>query len=164
MKHKHNRMTKYHRFAAFWVGILLSMVIGGMIFDKEVRANAVDHPMVDPYVMSYGEEPEKKLTAKELKLSDAVVKTIEIVFGKEAESAKIVASCESSKNPHAKSNKSTATGVFQIIKGTWEGYKCQGDRENAFDNIVCAKRIYDAQGGWSTSGGWEASAHCHKQP
>jgi len=161
MTRKRHSIRLTYTIAYFFVALLFSIVIGSFMFEKNAEAT-----FINPYIHSAEapiSETEIGTSGGDFKLSDAVVKTIEIVFGEDAESAKAVAFCESSKNPHAKSKISSATGLFQIIKGTWKGYKCQGDPENAFDNIVCAKRIYDAQGSWNTSGGWQASAYCHKQ-
>ncbi len=44
-------------------------------------------------------------------------------------------------DPVAKNPGSSATGLFQIISGTWRNYKCEGDVKNAADNITCAKKI-----------------------
>ena len=52
----------------------------------------------------------------------------------------------------------TAYGPFQIIKGTFQLYKCAGDRRNIHDNINCATRII-AKGDLYH---WKASAHEHK--
>lgn len=49
-------------------------------------------------------------------------------------------------NPSAKNPRSTATGVFQILIGTWHAYGCTGERTNAADNIRCARKIYDESG------------------
>jgi hypothetical protein len=57
-----------------------------------------------------------------------------------------VARAESRFVPTAKNPHSTATGVFQILIGTWNHYKCTGSRTNAADNIRCAKKIYDREG------------------
>ena len=71
-------------------------------------------------------------------------------FGEHAEKAIKVAKCESGLNPNAKNKHSTASGVFQIIKGTWIGNrKAMGLdtdlslRFNAEENIKTAKYIYD---------------------
>lgn len=57
-----------------------------------------------------------------------------------------VARAESSFNPTIKNPNSTATGVFQILIGTWKGYGCAGSRIDAADNISCARKIYDTEG------------------
>ncbi len=54
-----------------------------------------------------------------------------------------VARAESQFHPKAKNPNSTATGVFQILTGTWRNYKCVGDILNAEDNIACARIIYN---------------------
>lgn len=64
-----------------------------------------------------------------------------------------IADAESSFNPSAKNASSTATGIFQILKGTWKSYDCSGVRTNASDNIACARKIYDDSGTrpWNSS-------------
>lgn len=59
-----------------------------------------------------------------------------------------IARAESQFIATAKNPKSTATGVFQILIGTWEdpAYGCTGDRMNPRDNIACARKIYDVSG------------------
>jgi hypothetical protein len=95
-----------------------------------------------------------------------VINLIKIYFSRdEVDGALAVAKCESGFNAKAKNPNSSASGVFQIIRGTFKQFKCEGDVFSAEDNIKCARKIYDYYGGrWSTSGGWEASAHCHLQP
>lgn len=41
---------------------------------------------------------------------------------------------------------SSARGCFQILKGTWAYYKCEGDVMDDYDNIACARIIYDING------------------
>jgi hypothetical protein len=68
-----------------------------------------------------------------------------------------IAKCESGYRPDAKNGSSTATGIFQILIGTWESNKCTGERTNFEDNIWCAWKIYDKRGNqpWvSSSGCW----------
>lgn len=67
-----------------------------------------------------------------------------------------IAMCESSLNPTAKNQNSSASGLFQIIRGTWSEAGCTGDVFNEDDNIVCAKRLYDKQG----LKPWKASKGC----
>lgn len=64
-----------------------------------------------------------------------------------------IARAESSFDPKAKNPNSTATGIFQILIGTWNDYKCLGERTDALDNIVCARKIYDDVGTtpWNSS-------------
>lgn len=57
-----------------------------------------------------------------------------------------VAKAESSFIPTAKNPASTATGIFQILIGTWKAYGCTGSRVNAADNIACARKIYNDSG------------------
>lgn len=57
-----------------------------------------------------------------------------------------IAQYESSFNPNNKNPNSSASGLFQILKGTWKAYKCEGDVFNPTDNIACAKKIYADSG------------------
>jgi len=86
------------------------------------------------------------------------------VFKSDCDRAIEVAKAESNFNPNAKNGHSTATGIFQIVIGTWKGNHCEGERTNALDNAKCAHKIYLASGKrFSTSNGWEASYHLHHQ-
>jgi hypothetical protein len=94
----------------------------------------------------------------------AVKRQICDVFKSDCDRAIQVAWAESGFRPDAKNGTSTATGVFQIIIGTWNLYKCEGERTNSVDNIKCAKKIYDRNHGkFNTGGGWAASFHAHQQ-
>lgn len=65
-----------------------------------------------------------------------------------------IAYAESGLDPEAQNASSTAEGIYQILKGTWEAYDCSGDRLNATDNINCAMKIMK-QSGYHA---WDASA------
>ena len=70
-----------------------------------------------------------------------------------------IAKCESGYRLNAKNPTSTATGIFQILTGTWGYAKCEGSRTNMEDNIRCAYKVRDLQG----NSAWNASKHCWKQ-
>lgn len=57
-----------------------------------------------------------------------------------------IAAAESSFEPDAKNPDSTATGLFQILAGTWKAYGCTGSRTDSMDNIACAKKMYREDG------------------
>lgn len=63
--------------------------------------------------------------------------------------------CHGPINPSADNPNSSAKGVFQILDGTWAGYRCEGDPYDEDDNIECARRIWEAR----KLRDWEASAH-----
>ena len=67
-----------------------------------------------------------------------------------------VARCESGLRPDAKNGSSTATGIFQIIIGTWDSNKCTGERWDFVDNIDCAYKLLKSRGFQP----WDASKHC----
>jgi hypothetical protein len=62
-----------------------------------------------------------------------------------------IAHCESRHNPKAKSNISTASGLYQFINGTWKNH-CKGDVFNEDDNIACFMKLYPKYPQW-----WECA-------
>jgi len=67
-----------------------------------------------------------------------------------------IAKCESGFKPDAKNGSSTATGIFQIVIGTWDGNRCDGERWNYIDNIKCGWKIYKERG----TQPWVSSINC----
>lgn len=69
-----------------------------------------------------------------------------------------VGRCESGfkLNQNAKNKSSTATGVFQIIIGTWDSNRCSGERWDFIDNIDCAYKLLKSRGFQP----WNASKAC----
>lgn len=56
-------------------------------------------------------------------------------------------------DPKAKNPGSTATGIFQILIGTWKSNRCTGDIMDFKDNTWCGYKIMAGQG----EGAWNAS-------
>ena len=54
-----------------------------------------------------------------------------------------IAEAESNFNPEATNSKSTAKGLFQILKGTAKKYCPEANLFNPEENIECAKKIYE---------------------
>jgi len=57
-----------------------------------------------------------------------------------------IARYESNFNPRAKNKSSSASGLFQIIAGTWYSNDCVGDKYNFVDNTNCAWKIQSKRG------------------
>lgn len=57
-----------------------------------------------------------------------------------------IARSESNFRANAKNARSTASGVFQIIYGTWNSNNCQGNAFNFVNNIDCAWKIQSRRG------------------
>jgi hypothetical protein len=58
-------------------------------------------------------------------------------------------------NEKATNGSSTASGMFQILWGSWNGNNCQGNAFNYKDSTDCAIKIYKLRG----TQPWETSAH-----
>ena len=70
-----------------------------------------------------------------------------------------IGDCESHYRPTAKNPNSSASGVMQIISGTWYHYGCTGDKWDFKDNIDCGFKIYEKSG----LSPWNASKHCWQE-
>ena len=57
-----------------------------------------------------------------------------------------IAQKESGMNPKAKNKSSSASGLFQIIAGTWYSNDCVGDKYDYKDNTDCAWKIQTKRG------------------
>lgn len=77
-----------------------------------------------------------RFRGEELGLSNNVIKTMIRI-----------SRAESTHDPKAKNKSSTASGLFQILIGTWENkhYQCEGNRYSIVDNTDCAYKIYTVQ-------------------
>ncbi|GAC1367697.1 MAG: hypothetical protein NVS2B12_40640 [Ktedonobacteraceae bacterium] len=74
------------------------------------------------------------------------INVIRGVFGANADQAIRVAECESSLNPYAY-NPSGATGLFQIMPGTWAGTsQAWSSPYNIQANVIAAHEIYVRDG------------------
>ena len=56
-----------------------------------------------------------------------------------------IAWSESRLNPYAKNPDSTASGIFQFLRGTWNR-NCEGSVWNASDNIICGVSLLQSEG------------------
>jgi len=79
-------------------------------------------------------------------------------FGKLADEARLVATCESGMNPKAHNKKTDDRGIFQIHYPIWVKVFGDVDYFDEETNIRLAKQIYDRSGNWSP---WKSSKKCH---
>ncbi|HYD92578.1 MAG TPA: transglycosylase SLT domain-containing protein, partial [Flavobacterium sp.] len=107
----------------------------------------------EKFVPSYEFKLVEKVEAKVEEPKSSVEELIVKHFGEDAPMALRIAKCESNFNPKAKNRYSTASGVFQIIKGTWIGNRRAMGldtnldlRFDAEENIKTAKFIYSKRG------------------
>lgn len=158
------------RICAILVGAAL-LVVPVTVVSSVTTADAAD--MISPIASSSPRptpdsmEVKIDIEAEELyqkyQTNYTIIRKIVKAYGlTEGRTAVHVAFCESSHDPGKTNGKgSTASGLFQIIRGTWDGYHCTGNPFNADDNIACSYKLYQADG-WNSSATWEASSNCWK--
>lgn len=116
--------------------VLVFILIFGWQAWKTPRAyfNDYSHPVLKP-VRATKEDIVALITekAKEARISPQV--------------ALRIAMCESSMNPKAKNKHSSASGLYQITKKTFQTY-CSGNVFDAEDNINCFIKLYPNNKGW----------------
>ena len=107
----------------------------------------VSEPVIEEIVI---EEPIVEKVIKEPTVEDVkqeIIKQAQI-HGVDINKALAIATCENDtfdqkrKNPHG-----TATGIFQFINKTWNGY-CEGDVKDYKANIKCFMELYPQHPTW----------------
>lgn len=151
MAYKRKTIDLWKHQAIVILALIAGVLIGALLRNVAIAQEPIS-PLGEPVKIIKERIPEEK--------PKTVEEIIEDRFGEYAEQAVQVAFCESSLNPKAKSKLSSAKGLFQIIDGTWAGYRCQGDPHNPYDNAKCAKMIFD-RNGWGSTASWKASQGCH---
>lgn len=68
--------------------------------------------------------------------------------GVNTEIALAIAKCESNFNPYARNGRSTATGVYQFLDGTWNWIDAPGKRTDYKENIRQFMIWYPKHPGW----------------
>ena len=89
--------------------------------------------------------PEEPLGVPVLSEIRAIVEEKADEFGVDKALAVDLATFESGMNPEARSNRSSATGLYQFISKTFEDY-CTGERTNPVDNAGCAMKLISEGG------------------
>lgn len=132
----------------FLIGFLLTVLI--LVFSLRVRTTVIIKK-VEPVLLSqpqiinnYIAQPVEK---QEISVSDLIVK-LAFEYGVDPKTALRIGNCESGLKPDARNRKSTATGVFQWLEGTWYYIGSPGDRLNAEDNIRAFMVWYPKNPGW----------------
>ena len=149
----------------------VSLVVAPQAMPQESAAVYRHLAEEKPRVLAFSALEIKEPQIKEEKISEKIIGYAN-VFGVDSNLALNVACAESCArdkegnvyfNPKAKNPNSTASGIFQFVKGTWEE-SCQGDVFNENDNIRCGVKLLAKEGGirhWEASrkegfgGGWE---------
>ena len=85
------------------------------------------------------DEPKTAIKTSEEEILDIITKYAEI-YQVAADLAIDLAKYESNLDPEAKNPNSSAVGLYQWLIGSWEAYKCEGDRFSPEDNANCALR------------------------
>jgi len=128
----------YSQIATSIIFVILPASLGLLPINDKNTSAVIAEP---PVAISATATPLKVETEGE------IVAYIEKVFGNDSKVMLAIAKCESSLNPNAKNKTSTASGIFQIIKSTFEGTgKDWNKRFEARENIEAAKIIFDKRG------------------
>lgn len=152
MRYKKNReyaclVKRNTRLGLFTLWVLV--VLGFLILIQSI--NQPQRPLLDPR----GKEPismvQKVKAAEPPFCKDAIscIRDVGEELGQDNRTIMTmirIAQKESSMNPRAKNKSSSASGLFQIIAGTWYSNDCVGDKWNAEDNIRCAYKIQSKRG------------------
>jgi len=154
MRFRHNK-TAETKELIFWkkYGVLVVVGILGFLFGIVVNKTAYD---------LFYKKPEAKQTptasiAKPVEANEtpycydpiACIRDVGEELGRDNKTIMTmirIAQKESGMNPRAKNPKSSASGLFQIIAGTWYSNDCVGDKWNFEDNIRCAYKIQECRG------------------
>lgn len=145
----------------FTLNSLLALVLA-------VGSSSMTMPQEIPVIQEKQNEPVMVISTREEKIQEIKVENISekiIRYAEEYNADPALAlnvacaeSCSRNKdneiffNPQAKNPNSTASGIYQFIKGTWNAL-CLGDVFNEDDNIRCGVKLL-ANNGISH---WEAS-------
>lgn len=136
---------KYITIIVFVLSFLIGVLIGITIFKpKDIKVTPrpceiVNFTIVRSEVENYKSDPLTyiRFRGQELGFDDYTIsKFIR------------VARCESGfeLNQNAKNKVSSASGIYQIIIGTWNSNKCNGERLNFLDNIDCGYKLLESRG------------------
>jgi hypothetical protein len=84
-----------------------------------------------------------------------IIRTEAIAAGIDPDTAIRIATCESSLNPYARNEASSAQGLFQFLPSTWEWIGSPGDPYNPYDATRAFAEWYPTHPHW-----WNASKDC----
>lgn len=136
----------------FWVGLVILSTMVGAITSFILFKSLNDAPKAQGQTIKQEQSIVKVVEAKEHSFCADAIKCIRDVgeeLGRDNETIMTmirIARFESRFNPRAKNKSSSASGLFQIIAGTWYSNDCVGDKWNTEDNTRCAYKIQAKRG------------------
>ena len=149
-------MNKFHKDNIAYIragvaGIYIACLIAFACFPKTLHTPAIKASEIEPLVTPtitpsprscYDNIDKIRCIGEDLGYDGKVISTMIRI-----------ARAESNFRSNAKNPTSTASGIFQIIYGTWNSNDCQGSAFNAEDNIRCAYKLYANRGfqPWASS-------------
>lgn len=142
--------------------LALAIIVIILLLPVKVRSQAQEEltPLPAPVILA---EPEvKEAEKKEMTVPELIEKYAK-QYKVNASLAYKIADCESDFNPKNKNPRSTASGVFQFLRGSWNYYGTQlwgsmkgKDVFNAEQNIELAMYVMSKRG----TVDWNASRYC----
>ena len=151
LNHYHRKTTRNTQVTIFVIlAFMLGFITLGVFLMAYIGFTRVNEPLLDPSagkvesVQISCEDPIGYVRCKYYKGE---------LTEKEAQTLIAIAKPESGYNPKAKNRRSTASGVFQILAGTWYHHNCIGDKWNFKDNTECAVKVLRSEG----VGAWVSS-------
>lgn len=147
---QHEREVERHKLLQILVSVAILTFFAFTILTKTLYD--LTHPSRSPSGMIEKVEVVKAAEPQKRSFCNDVVNCIRDVGEELGESNNDIMTMiriskkESNHNPRAKNRTSSASGVFQIIAGTWYSNDCVGDKWNAEDNIRCAYEIHKHRG------------------
>ena len=133
------------------------------IYNRSVESRIETSDVQENSIPEVEEVSTASSPAEELSVEEQIEKVALEHGFTDTELLKKMAFCESSLNPNATNNTSTATGLYQFLEGTWqEGCKATGNDWTLEDRTDVEKAtrmaIYFIAKGQISR--WNASAHC----
>lgn len=128
-----NNMTK----------LLLLIVVVCVVFGTDIPQTGEIQPVLIPTQQVHI----SKITDYTNESTQDTIRRLAKIYRFPEDTALRIGYCESRFNPTAKNRLSSASGLFQFTRTTWENY-CEGDVFDKEDNTICFLELYPTHPYW----------------